>query len=81
MIIKKNNLIITLPHPTEMREYCENEMFKAECHREGEVIVVRKALYGRMRVGRCLQGNMHIGCRSNVLTEVTGNCDCNCDFN
>ena len=34
-------------------EYCEDELFTAECQRD-EVILVESALYGRMQLGRCV---------------------------
>ena len=35
-------------------EYCETEMFHAECE-EDEVIIIQNARYGRMRFGRCVE--------------------------
>ena len=34
-------------------EYCEDEFFTAEC-KSDEVILVESALYGRMKLGRCV---------------------------
>ena len=38
----------------ESTEYCSTEAFKAKCA-DGEVIVMTHALYGRMKVGKCVK--------------------------
>ena len=35
-------------------EVCDNEVFEAQCH-EGEVMRIERALYSRMRLGRCVK--------------------------
>ena len=40
-----------------VRDYCETETFNASCH-HGEVIVMKSALYGRMRLGRCVRKDL-----------------------
>ena len=48
-------------------EYCMPEMFHAECD-PGEVILMERAEFGRMELGRCVTRNYgHIGCTSDVL--------------
>lgn len=52
------------------REYCQLETFVASCDPD-EVIVMEMAHYGRMRLGRCVKGDLgYIGCSADVL-EVT----------
>ena len=47
-----------------MNEYCELETFQAECW-EDEVVVMETAVYGRMRLGRCIEiGFGHLGCQA-----------------
>lgn len=43
-------------------DYCDTEVFRAECS-DGEVIIMRKALYGRLKIGRCVEIDLgYIGC-------------------
>ncbi len=46
--------LTSLLRPAGTLEYCETEMFHAECG-ENEVVVMRNANYGRMRFGRCVE--------------------------
>ena len=60
--------------PTGLREYCEWESFNATCGRD-EVIVMRTAKYGRMRLGKCVTKNYgHIGCGTDVLGYMESQC-------
>jgi len=55
-------------------EYCHAEVFRASCA-DDEVILMERALYGRMSLGRCVQLDMgHLGCRSDVLSLVDRRC-------
>lgn len=56
----------------EMVEYCQWEPFKPECSRD-EVVVIEAALYGRMRLGRCLR-NGEVGCSRDVKHLVERRC-------
>ena len=60
-----------------LREYCRWETFSASCPLD-EVIVIRSALYGRMRSGRCLMaaqdGGSHVGCKANVIRQADRLC-------
>ena len=51
----------------QTREYCVYERFTARCE-PGHVIVVRSALYGRMRARRCITSDYAnaLGCYSDV---------------
>lgn len=54
---------------TDQHDYCHTETFTADCPAEDEVLVVRSAVYGRMRGNsRCVQAdpNSYIGCRADV---------------
>jgi len=51
-------------------EYCETETFRASCP-VSTVIVIRRALYGRMRLGRCvLRDYGYVGCFADVAVHV-----------
>ncbi len=57
-----------------LREYCNWETFSAKCEAEGQVVLMTSAMYGRMRVGRCVQhsfdieGNPHkLGCAEDII--------------
>ena len=55
-------------------EYCDTEVFRAECS-DGEVIIVDRAMYGRMRLGRCVEMDLgHIGCSRDVLPIIDRRC-------
>ena len=55
-------------------DYCDTEVFRAECS-EGEVIIMRKALYGRLKVGRCVEIDLgYVGCFSDVLLVADRRC-------
>lgn len=52
-----------------VRDFCETETFNASC-RQGEVIVMKSALYGRMRLGRCVRKDLgYIGCYQGELLQ------------
>jgi hypothetical protein len=60
--------------PTGLRDYCEGETFSARCP-ENEVIVMQKATFGRMRIGRCVKVDMgYIGCSKDVLDVADDHC-------
>jgi len=49
-------------------DYCDTESFRASCNSQDEVVMIERAVYGRMRLGRCVEMDMgHVGCQSNVL--------------
>ena len=55
-------------------EFCHGESFTASCSID-EVIVMRTALYGRMRIGRCVKtGYSQVGCRTNVMRQADRSC-------
>jgi hypothetical protein len=56
------------------KEYCQRDYFTASCP-EGSVITITSALYGRMKVGDCVQGDYgHLGCRGDALPLVEALC-------
>jgi len=61
-------------------DFCQLETFYANCSRGSavkppEVAVVRSALYGRMRLGRCVRRDYgHVGCTADVRAEVDAMC-------
>ena len=56
-------------HISAEEEFCQWETFNATCP-EGEVIVMRTARYGRMKLGKCLTTDYFVGCSADVLTHV-----------
>lgn len=55
-------------------EFCHGEAFTASCSID-EVIVMRTAAYGRMRIGRCVKtGYSQVGCRANVMRQADRIC-------
>lgn len=55
-------------------EYCEREVFEARCP-DGEVVLVQSAVYGRMKLSRCVRQEYgSIGCKVNVLPVVDAKC-------
>ena len=46
------------------KEYCEMETFTAKCW-ENEVIMMQSALYGRMKIGKCVKLDFgFMGCKA-----------------
>ena len=57
-----------------VRDYCETETFNASC-RPGEVIVIKSAHYGRMRLGRCVKKDLgYIGCSTGERDAASLRC-------
>ena len=55
-------------------DYCDTEVFHAECS-DREVILMRAARYGRMRVGRCVEYDLgYIDCYTDVLLLMDRRC-------
>ena len=45
------------------------------CHSRHHVILIRRARYGRMQLGNCVQRNLgYVGCSSDVLAVVDARC-------
>ena len=56
------------------RDYCEGEKFRPSCLHD-EVISMSKAVYGRMKLGRCIKLDMgHLGCNDDVLDLADDMC-------
>jgi len=56
-------------------EYCEWETFNATCPDPDQVIVIRSARYGRMKIGDCITSNYgHIGCATDVTSDFERAC-------
>ena len=55
-------------------EYCEVDKFQPSCS-QGEVLLMKSALYGRMSLGKCIRQDYgHIGCKADVLSILDGFC-------
>ena len=56
-------------------EYCENEMFRATCSPTDEVVIMKTAQYGRMKLSRCIDRDYgYVGCKSDVLAQAHRKC-------
>lgn len=59
---------------TDWQEYCESEEFKPSCGPD-HVIMMTEALYGRMKIGRCVKIDYgYVGCYADVLEHLDGVC-------
>lgn len=56
-----------------LREYCFPQVFNATCP-IGSVVFIQTARYGRMKHGRCIASDFHVGCSADVLTNVDQRC-------
>ena len=64
---------LTFPD-SAVSEYCASETFQPRCP-HNEVVVVISALYGRMRIGRCVQTDLgFLGCAMDVLSLTDQRC-------
>ena len=55
-------------------DVCIAETYSAKCD-VSQVIVMRSAVYGRMRIGRCVEQDYgHIGCRNDALDVLDAEC-------
>ena len=58
----------------DTKDYCLAEVFEAECG-DREVIMIQKARYGRMRIGRCVRTDFgFVGCYADVIDIVAMRC-------
>jgi len=55
------------------RDYCLYETFNATC-RPGSVVMMTSAVYGRMRLGRCISNDFNIGCSKDVVVYFDSRC-------
>lgn len=55
------------------QEFCQWETFNATCPKN-DVILIVSAFYGRMKVGRCLTVDYHVGCHGDVTETVASRC-------
>ena len=59
---------------TTAKEFCHNEMFAADCP-PGTLILMTSAVYGRMRLGRCVKTDFgYLGCYVDVIGHVHERC-------
>ncbi len=57
-----------------LREYCVFESFNATC-RPNEAIIIKRAYYGRMRTGRCVEKDLgYVGCKADVQGILSRRC-------
>ncbi len=72
-VLLKSLSISVLPDGLPM-DYCAGENYEAKCG-ENEVIVMEKASYGRMRIGKCVKRDFgYLGCQTDVLHYMDGMC-------
>ena len=54
---------------------CQSEYFRAKCSGIDEVLMITRALYGRMHISKCVKENFgFIGCSTDVLELVDAQC-------
>ena len=59
---------------TVVLEYCQSEHFRPSCA-DDEIIMMRRARYGRLRLGRCVTEDFgHLGCTNNVIEDLDSAC-------
>jgi hypothetical protein len=67
-------VVVVLLSTASATEYCLTESFIAQCP-DHEMILVERALFGRMELGRCVTRNYgHLGCSVDVLSYVDAAC-------
>ena len=55
-------------------EYCVEELFNPTCD-DGKLLLMNSALYGRMKLGKCIPTNLgYLGCKADVLDVFDGKC-------
>ena len=54
-------------------DFCRSETFEASCS-PNEVILITSAVFGRMKLNRCVQRDQRIGCFTDVLTSIDQVC-------
>ena len=55
-------------------EYCDYESFEASCD-EGEIVVIGKAKYGHIALGRCVDFDTgQLGCETDVFDILNAEC-------
>jgi Galactose binding lectin domain len=55
-------------------EFCQWETFRAECKAD-EVVIVKRAIYGRMQYGRCIKRDYgYVGCYADVMQLADSRC-------
>ena len=54
-------------------EYCERDVFNAECLAPDELLLITAALYGRMRRGKCVS-TRPVGCHVDVHRLLAAKC-------
>ena len=50
-----------------------HESFTARCE-PGSVVLMLSAVYGRMRLGRCIRGDYNVGCSTDVVAYFDAHC-------
>ena len=60
-------------HCSDARDFCMHESFTARCE-PGSVVLMLSAVYGRMRLGRCIRGDYNVGCSTDVVSFFDAHC-------
>jgi len=57
-------------------EYCSSDTLVLNCREPEAVILVQRALYGRMSAGKCITSTYgeSMGCRADVLSQLDDSC-------
>jgi len=65
--------IVLLLITVDTRDFCMHESFTARCE-PGSVVLMLSAVYGRMRLGRCIRGDYNVGCSTDVVAFFDAHC-------
>jgi len=57
----------------DTRDFCMHESFTARCEPDS-VVLMLSAVYGRMRLGRCIRGDYNVGCSTDVVAFFDAHC-------
>lgn len=69
-----NGLMLAQQQVYESKEYCQLEQFRANCP-DDHVVLIHSAVYGRMRLGKCVKKNYgSLGCSTDVMGHVDRLC-------
>ena len=60
---------------TWAEDFCNSEVFSPRCDSKDDVIVMRNATYGRMRIAKCVKQDYgFVGCGNDVMAVLESRC-------
>jgi len=73
ILIRDVNCYLFLFFKDTPRDYCLDESLNISC-RHSSLILITSAMYGRMRLGRCIAGDFNLGCSVNLIAYFDSQC-------